>query len=78
MNTLHEAIIFVLKQSNKPMSFEQIALEIKNKNLWKRKSDNQYPEAFQIRLRTCVQKKYKPLFNQVSETEIQLNSKIKQ
>jgi hypothetical protein len=61
--TLHEAIIFVLESNNnKLMSFDEIAKEIKLQNLWRRKSDNQFPPSYQVMLRTKVQKAYKHLF----------------
>ena len=44
------------------MSFDEIAKEIKLQNLWRRKSDNQFPPSYQVMLRTKVQKAYKHLF----------------
>ena len=42
--TLHEAIIFVLESNNnRPMSFDEIAEEIKSQNLWKRKKSTSIP-----------------------------------
>ena len=61
--TLHEAIIDVLTENNNEfMTFEEIADEIKSKDLWKRPSDGEYPPSYQIRLRTIVQKRYKNFF----------------
>lgn len=61
--TLHQAIINVLtSNNNKFMSFEEIADEIKEQDLWKRPSDGSYPPAYQIKLRTVVSSQYKHLF----------------
>lgn len=60
-STLHEAILFVLKDKQ-PKSFEEIATIIAEKNLWRRKSDGAFPKSFQIKLRTTVSKKYKSFF----------------
>jgi hypothetical protein len=71
--TLHEAIIFVLESNNnRPMSFDEIAEEIKSQNLWKRKKDNKFPPSYQIMLRTKVQKAYKSLFV-VKDDYVKLN-----
>jgi len=48
--TLHEAIILVLESNNNlPMSFDEIAEEIKSQNLWKRKKDNEAPNRSKLR-----------------------------
>ena len=60
--TLHEAIIYLLSKERRPYTFEEIASLIKKENLWKRPSDGLSPQAFQIRLRTVIQKKYKDQF----------------
>lgn len=71
--TLHEAIIYVLKdKAEKSASFQEIADEIQKNNLWERPSDGQSPEDFQIRLRTTVQAKYKDLFEEISKDIIRL------
>lgn len=71
--TLHEAIIDVLKRNKKAMSFDEVATAIKKEDLWKRPSDNIYPQAFQIRLRTVVRATYKKYFKQQSDEKIGLN-----
>lgn len=71
--TLHEAIVSVLRREAEPMTFEEIAIAIKKGDLWRRRVDNLHPQAFQIRLRTRVQKKYKHLFKQVDEKTIGLS-----
>lgn len=69
--TLHEAIIEVLKR-NRSASFEEIATIIAEENLWIRKSDGTFPKAFQIHLRTTVNKRYKDLFVQLNEGTISI------
>lgn len=71
--TLHETIIFVLEfNNNRFMSFDEIAQEIKLKDLWRRKKDSQYPPGYQIMLRTKVQKAYRSLFIVKNDT-VKLN-----
>lgn len=70
--TLHTAIVDVLERRGKS-SFEEISLIIKTENLWKRKSDGAFPEAFQIKLRTTVNKRYKTMFKIENENYITLN-----
>lgn len=73
LNTLHEAIIYVLeKQPNRTASFEDISNEIKKRNLWKRPSDNTFPRPFQIRLRATVAKKYKSMFVFIEPDKVRL------
>lgn len=69
--TLHEAIIFVLSDK-KPLTFEEIAVYIEKQNLWRRKSDGNFPKSFQIKLRTTVSKKYKHFFVLVGNDSVQL------
>ena len=65
LKTLHNAIIKILDNyGNSFMSFDDIANQVKKKDLWVRPSDGQYPEGYQIRLRTVVQKKNKHLFEE--------------
>lgn len=71
--TLHEAIADVLKRK-RSASFEEIATAIAEENLWKRRSDQAYPDVFQIKLRTIVHKQYKLLFEEVSEGVIKLKN----
>lgn len=59
--TLHDAIITVLKEKGSQMSYEEIANVINKEKLYLRR-DKELLQAFQVRLRTFVQKKYKPLF----------------
>jgi hypothetical protein len=71
--TLHEAIIKVLTNNkNIFMSFEEIADEIKKLDLWKRPSDNSYPPAYQIKLRTVVSSQYKHMFEFEKPDKIKL------
>lgn len=71
MKTLHEAIIQVLKDSDKPMSYNDIADKINSTKLFIRPSDGQPVQAFQIRLRTFVSNSYKHLF-EVKENMVKL------
>jgi len=71
--TLHEAIDFVLERNNRFMSFKEISGEIKKENLWRRKSDNRFPELFQIRLRTTVQKRYKTRYEFMKPDKVRLH-----
>lgn len=70
--TLYAVIVDVLERRG-ALSFEEISLIIKTENLWKRKSDSEFPEAFQIKLRTTVNKRYKTMFKIENENYITLN-----
>jgi len=69
--TLHEAIQHVLR-NHVLASYQEIADIIQKEQLWFRKSDQQSPGAFQIRLRTTVSRKYKHLFITLANSKIAL------
>ena len=71
--TLHEAIDKVLDKNDcEFMTFEEIAEQIKEQDLWKRPTDGQYPPPYQIKLRTTVQKDYKQRYEFKKPNEIRL------
>lgn len=70
MNSLHQAIIQVLKEHNKEMKYSEIAIEINKRKLYVRK-DGELLSAQQVQAR-CSTKQYSRLFQRLKGGQVKL------